>query len=297
MNFVRAIATRKLLAVSASLALLGACAAEEDLSVDDALVRGPINRTPPRLVGPQVGACFYGRSFDADPLSAGGNDDVDYLAERLVGMLPRRDLRGKTINRCFAWNDDMSAVAKRLINVVDADRDGRISATESKTQVTLLGFSWGGFNARDVAKLLGDRGIRVRRLFLLDPFKVDVVVPKSEIEVPANVDWAWNFVHSVAPANDCSRAIVWGVTVLGPFTGRQMRCQGSTSCVQYDFSKGYGLRYPDSDPSQIRWATRQTDHCQVPYDAYNYVSELYTGAWPTVAVSGRTPPVTYTYAK
>jgi hypothetical protein len=106
---------------------------------------------------------------------------------------------------------------------------------------------------------------RVARFFALDPYRtVALLFPKLTIDVPANVGAFYEFRHTVAPDDECSR-IAWGL--VGPFYGRRPRCTGDTECHDYDYS----------DDPQTSWV----DHCAIPGIATNVVLAIANEQSPT----------------
>jgi len=213
--------------------------------------------------------CFGGRTV-GDPFSIGGIPELAATCKVLPGLI--RDVPNGPDARLpfFQWNSDLAHVLDVIVAALDTNRDGNVTNTDAPANLTFVGYSWGGFNARDVAEAIAnDRRFSplrkpVHRLLVLDAFRTDfLVVPKSEIRVPANVRFFESFRHTVAPTDDCSK-IVPGL--VGPFTGRDPLCTGATVCKDYDFS--------------LSPATRDVDHCEVVGRARTFVVDLVNGRTP-----------------
>jgi hypothetical protein len=230
----------------------------------------PDGSAPPSTSPPaQWAVCFSGAAA-GDPYRSGGNTELGTLCEQLPGLVHPREYP------FFTWRDDTSKPLRSLLKVLDTDHDGRVTRADAPVELTLVGFSWGAFNARDLAlaileePLFADDRKAVARLFLLDPFRTRaLVVPESEIRIPGNVDRAWVWRHSIAPASDCSRG-----APLGPYTGRPPVCTGRTQCHDFDFSMALEARFSGRRGSDI-------GHCTVPGVSSAALLELAAGHEPT----------------
>jgi pimeloyl-ACP methyl ester carboxylesterase len=175
----------------------------------------------------------------------------------------------------FQWDTSVAHAVDALVAALDTNDDGIVNNMDAPADLWLIGYSWGGFNARDVASAISiDRRFSpsrrsVARFIALDAYRTDwLVVARDGLRVPSNVRAFDSFRHTVAPENECS-VIFWGL--VGPFTGRNPKCTGSTVCRDYDFSKAF--------------ATATVDHCDVPEKATPFVLDLVAGRTPT-----RLPP-------
>jgi hypothetical protein len=154
-----------------------------------------------------------------------------------------------------------------LVATLDTDHDGGVTSADDEIAVNVVGFSWGGFNARDlIEKVETDRRFsptrrRIERFFALDPYRTDALVfAKNNIKIPANVVALWEFRHTVAPEQDCSRM---AAGLIGPFTGRAPFCTGDTVCHDFDYS--------------LAPATMSVDHCDIPAQAAANVLRILSG--------------------
>ena len=218
---------------------------------------------------PQATVCFSGRSLGSDPYASGGNSQLGDLCKSLPNLV--RDTGGRDADYpFFRWNSDVDHALDVVVAFLDTNHDVVVTNLDTPYDLDVIGFSWGGFNARElVAKIGTDRRFSpsrhaVARFIALDPFRTTkLVIPETSLDVPANVQSFWEFRHTIAPADDCSR-IAWGL--VGPFTGRDPRCTGTTACRDFDYSQ--------------RASTLGVDHCDVPGRSTAAVRRI---------VSGRTP--------
>jgi hypothetical protein len=208
--------------------------------------------------------CFAGRSTGADPYASGGMRELDALCNALPGLV--RDLPNGPDARYpfFRWNTSLPHVLDVIVKALDTNRDGKVTAEDAPADLTLIGYSWGGFNAHDISKsILTDRRFAperktVHRLVALDAYRTDgLATPRRDMRVPANVTFFEAFRHTRAPADDCS-IIVPGL--VGPFTGRDPLCTGTSECRDFDYSL---------DPS-----TTDVDHCEVVGHSAPFVIEM-----------------------
>jgi len=211
----------------------------------------------------QMTMCFSGRSLGDDPYASGGNSEFGALCKAMPGLV--HDAAGHdAAYPFFRWNSNVDHALDVLVVALDTNHDGVVTNMDTPVDLNVVGYSWGGFNARDlIAKIATDHRFSpsrhgVARFIALDPYRTDdLVFAKVEMDVPANVGTLWEFRHTVAPKDDCSR-IAWGL--VGPFTGRTPECTGSTVCHDFDFS--------------LQAATVNVDHCGVPAHATRPVLEI-----------------------
>ncbi len=218
----------------------------------------------------QMSICFSGRSLGDNPYDSGGNSEFGVLCKALPGLV--HDAGGHdAAYPFFRWNSNVDRALDVLVSALDTNHDGFVTNMDTAIDLNVVGYSWGGFNARDlIAKVGTDRRFSpsrhgVARFFALDPYRTDeLIFGKAEIEIPANVGTLHEFRHTVAPTNDCSR-IAWGL--VGPFTGRTPECTGTTVCHDYDYS--------------LVPATVNVDHCGIPTHATRPVLQIVRGLAPT----------------
>jgi hypothetical protein len=170
----------------------------------------------------------------------------------------------------FQWDSSLSHEVDLIVQALDTNHDGRVTDADAPAELNLVGYSWGGFNAHDVAERIAAdprfsstrRG--VTRLFTLDAYRTDyLLLARTEMRVSANVKAFYSFRHTKAPADECSRLIAG---LVGPFTGRDPLCTGDTICRDHDFSAAP--------------ASEQVDHCDVPRYAQAFVIDLANGRLP-----------------
>lgn len=155
------------------------------------------------------------------------------------------------------------AVTNATFAALDRNADQQVNAADGPITLTIVGFSWGGVNAGDLATQLGNRAsinhthLRMR-LIILDAYQPT----SSGVSVAAAVDEAWSFRHRTTPSGDCSAG-----APLGPYRGVRLRCAAGRPCSDYDFSAA---------PTQIfnGYPGSSVGHCEVPTAATPYVREL-----------------------
>lgn len=137
---------------------------------------------------------------------------------------------------------DQNGAYDALFEALDTNGDDRIDGRDAAASIHLVGFSWGGINATDIAARWG-RDTRIassRRvvtaMVLLDPFQPLV----SRATIPANVLYTWEYRQTVTTEGDCS---------IGPslgfgYNGHRPRATSDvTFCTHYDldsFMHGIG---------------------------------------------------------
>lgn len=213
-----------------------------------------------------VAICFAGRTVGSDPMKTGGIEAIAGLCEVLPGLV--RDSRDGEHYPFFRWNSPIARAADRVFEAMDTDRNGIVDAADAPAALTVVGYSWGGFNARDLAAALrtdtrfSPERRTVAKLFTVDPYRVFGLGSKPRwLDVPSNVRDFYEFRHTVAPERECSR-LLGGL--VGPFTGVPPRCSGATACVDYDYS--------------LAPNTTWVDHCAVPSEAKTAILRLALGA-------------------
>ena len=247
-------AFRALSALSALSALATGCAMQSEQTADaeeDATVR------------PQVSICWSGRSLGDNPYDSGGNSQLGTLCKAMPGLV--HDAGGRDgAYPFFRWDSKVDHALDVLVATLDTNHDGVVTNMDTAIDLNVVGYSWGGFNARElVAKIATDHRFSpsrhgVARFFALDPYRTDDLgIGRTELEVPANVGTFYEFRHTAAPADDCS-FIAWGL--IGPFTGRDPECTGATVCHDYDYS--------------LVPSTAGVDHCGIPSHATRPVLQV-----------------------
>jgi hypothetical protein len=151
-----------------------------------------------------------------------------------------------------------SSLYAELFKALDTNGDNLVNAQDRGCGVNLLGFSWGGQAAVEVATAMNNDARvapfykRINRLFVMDPYQ-----PAKTLTVPTNV---WRFIeyrHSGSPSSDCSNG-----ALLGPYKGLQPHCALNQNCLDYDYSMSAGQYFPDSSGGQHLGS--EIGHCTVP---------------------------------
>jgi hypothetical protein len=201
--------------------LANGCASESD-DEGDGLVASEASELNVRA---QVSVCFSGRSLGDDPYASGGNSEMGALCKSLPGLIV--DVSGRdAAYPFFRWNSSVDHALDVVVAALDTNHDGVVTNLDKDVDLNVIGFSWGGFNARDLSRsMASDRRFSpsrrdVARLITLDPYRTDVGFERDSIMVPANVSIFYEFRHTIAPEKDCSR-IVEGL--IGPFTALYRR--------------------------------------------------------------------------
>jgi hypothetical protein len=247
---------RRLLAFAVALLAFG-CSAEAD---EGDRSEDEVGTAQQRTV------CFGGRTV-GDPFSVGGIKPLADMCQQMPGLI--RDVPNGPDAKFsfFQWNSDLGHVLDVIVAALDTNRDGNVTNADAAADLTFVGYSWGGFNARDVAAAIGsDRRFSplrkpVKRLVVLDAYQTEMlIVPKPDLRVPGNVRFFESFRHSVGPDDDCSKLVPG---LLGPFTGRQPLCTGATVCKDFDYS--------------LAPATAGVDHCEVVAQSRNFVLNIVNG--------------------
>jgi hypothetical protein len=204
-----------------------------------------------------------------DPYASGGNSEMGALCKSLPGLIV--DVSGRdAAYPFFRWNSSVDHALDVVVAALDTNHDGVVTNLDKDVDLNVIGFSWGGFNARDLSRsMASDRRFSpsrrdVARLITLDPYRTDVGFERDSIMVPANVSIFYEFRHTIAPEKDCSR-IVEGL--IGPFTGRDPRCTGDSVCHDFDYS--------------LTPTGANVDHCAVPSRATRSVRQIVGGLRPT----------------
>ena len=122
---------------------------------------GYVNNRPTVLIDPtgHVGVCFYGGPAlgDADP------NDMSTTTQ-LCGALFEKGLLGKAWYKFNNRAEDVQEAYKYILNV--------LSSAEPGEPVVIVGYSWGGGAALELAKMLneaGDNPVTVDTLVTIDP--------------------------------------------------------------------------------------------------------------------------------
>jgi hypothetical protein len=206
--------------------------------------------------------CFSGASFDSNPYSSQGNAELAQLCESMPGLI-----RGSSYP-FFTWQE--SGSLKAVVKALDTNGDQKFTAADEPVELTIIGFSWGGFNAVALARemqttnlIVTNRRKAVAKVFALDPYtRPGFLMEASQLVVPSNVQRFWEFRHTVAPPSDCSTN-----APAGPYRGIEPSCSRVTKCVDYDFSLA-----PNDVFSGVRG--RDVGHCTLPMITTRIIREM-----------------------
>lgn len=140
-----------------------------------------------------------------------------------------------------------------LFAALDTTKDGAIDAQDTPLRACVVGYSWGGVNAAEVARrFTNDPRVapaqrRLHRLVLIDPFAPAV----RSIPVPPGVRETTNYRHSKAPVRDCSAR-----APLGPYKGLPVQCPKGAVCLDHDLSKATATPQQTVAPAAV-------GHCSI----------------------------------
>jgi hypothetical protein len=188
---------------------------------------GVAQATPPKQVRCEATICLAGAFTRTD----GANPRLARLCQRRPGLVESCD--GGTCQPLFHFAA-IKPAQQALFRLKDTNQDGKVDAKDARRQACLVGYSWGGVNAVEVARrFLTDPRVapqqrHLTRLELIDPF-----APMTKtLQIPKGVARTVNYRHSKAPTYDCSAR-----APLGPYKGLPMACAPGAICVDYDFSE------------------------------------------------------------
>ncbi|MEM6291962.1 MAG: hypothetical protein AAGA54_11880 [Myxococcota bacterium] len=209
----------------------------------------PARRQP--VASCEVTVCLSG----AGPKHVGGNPAFARLCEPLPGLVPACSADG-VCSPAFQITEKKAALTAAL-EALDHNDDGRIDDGDPQCVFNIVGYSWGGVNATELAKtFLHDERVAsshraVDRLVVIDPYR-----PMARVEVPQGVSRFHSIRQSDPPTNDCSRN-----SPLGPYRGLLPRCEAAETCEDLDVSSTPDTRYPMSDRRTVEG--RDVGHCRI----------------------------------
>lgn len=210
-----------------------------------------------------VTVCLTGACSDLSAncgSNQGFTDICDALAALDAGIV--RSSSGTTF--ATALSNNASTVAGPLFTALDKNGDNKVDALDGLIDLNILGFSWGGKNSDDLANRVVtdtriDRSVIHSRVIVMDGYQPF----ETKVAIPAGIDRAWSFRHSVAPATDCSNG-----APLGPYLGLRLACASGQQCSDYDFS------IAPSTQTFNGYHASNIGHCDVPYAAHDFVMSL-----------------------
>lgn len=229
--------------------------------------------------------------------SSGSNQTFGYLCDDLANSGAYELIPDCDTGTCYSTWDNFSLglspssfdnkiendVYPALFSRLDTNNDAVIDNSDENCSVRILGYSWGGLNATNLARMISeDSDVGTTRSFVkavvaLDPFQPLGV----EQNVPPNVERYVSFRHSQTPANDCSQS-----APLGPYRGIAPACTTSTDCSDYDFSAAPNESFPGGVTTNSYFGS-QIGHCEVPDAAANAAVAALAGA----PLPGPLPPL------
>jgi hypothetical protein len=162
-----------------------------------------------------------------------------------------------------------------LVGALDTNLDGRVTAADTRFDLVLIGYSWGGTNVRDLAAWMqtdasfddARRGVSV--MVALDAYR-----PGASMDVPGNVAKFLSLRHSAAPPGDCSFLTVGGFVLSGPYLGLVPRCKASSQCIDYDYTLGGDTFFPGAFTPGGGYYGSGVDHCGIVNAAVSALPSL-----------------------
>jgi hypothetical protein len=207
--------------------------------------------------GKCVKTICMGGAVQSDPYE-GGNEYLAPLCEKLEGLIPNCDAATGKCIPMFGWLDGKAPAQKALYHALDTTGDGFLDDADAPCEIRLVGYSWGGLNARDIAQAwaedsnVPDARKAIATLAAIDPFRIGDL----EYLVPANVQVFREYRHSIAPSNDCS-----GSAPFGPYKGLVPRCGPTSECQDFDYSLAPDELFPTLSGSPKTIAGKKVEHC------------------------------------
>lgn len=213
----------------------------------------------------QVSLCLTGAVSQRSESNEFFHNICEY--EELPGLLQDCE-RGGCYNTFDSFTDSTSrTIYPVLFDALDTNGDERVDDADDSCQINLIGFSWGGITATDLAtRLAEDERVspshnHISRMLLLDPYR-----PWKTLDIPQNVDKARVWRQSASPEYDCSSRAPGG-----PYTGLAPVCPEGSDCQDVDISSlaTFPLGY---DPL-LDLTPQQVGHCDVPAVARDWLME------------------------
>ena len=206
------------------------------------------------------GGCQMTMCLTGAPNRGGSNEPFDVICDNAA--VPNVIRSCDSINCYNTFNtflvDAKGSIYSKLFAALDTNGDNLVNASDTFCRVNLLGYSWGGIAAVQIAeKLSTDTRVdaqsrRIKRLFVMDPYQ-----PGATVRVPTNVERFIEFRHSQSPSNDCSNGALGG-----PYEGVQPRCYPNQSCYDFDYSQSPSVSFPANGGGF--YVGSQVGHCEVP---------------------------------
>ena len=235
-----------------------------DAGLDGGIDAGPVK---PPDAGPAFdldGGCQVTMCLTGAPSRGSSNTPFDVICDdpSIPGVIQSCE-GGSCFNTFNTFGiDAKNSIYPKLFAVLDTNHDSAVNGQDTTCAVNLLGYSWGGVSAVQIATALStDSRVdparrQVYRLFVMDPFQRDLL-KIATVTVPTNVIRFVEYRHSVTPSGDCSAGAPFG-----PYKGIRPKCYAGSNCIDYDYSQTSTSQYPDS--SGGFYTSSQIGHCEVP---------------------------------
>lgn len=209
------------------------------------------------VAGPCVKTICMGGAVQSDPYE-GGNEYLAALCEKLEGLIPSCDEKTGDCLPMFGWLGGKAPAKAALYKALDSSGDGFVDDSDEVCAIRIVGYSWGGLNARDIAEAwaddsnVPDNRKNIAILAAIDPFRVGDL----EYLVPKNVEVFREYRHSIAPDDDCSSG-----APLGPYKGLPPRCAPTSDCQDYDYSLAPDELFPTLSGAPQNVLGKSVEHC------------------------------------
>ena len=211
------------------------------------------------ISGGADGGCQLTMCFTGAVSRGGSNAPFDEICDNpaIPGVIRSCDSLN-CFNTFNTFGISVSTLYSKLFAALDSNADNKVNGQDRGCKANLLGYSWGGVAAVEVAsELASDSRVeaqykRVTRVFVMDAYQ-----PFKTLTVPNNVERFIEYRHSISPLNDCSRGVIGG-----PYEGIRPKCYPNQSCFDYDYSQSPNTPYPSS--SGASYLGSQIGHCEVP---------------------------------
>jgi hypothetical protein len=212
--------------------------------------------------------CTTGAFARGDAIEFDAICDYPEIASTVV-----KSCQGTTCFNTFeTFLKDPKDIYAELFKALDTNKDGKLDGADPLCEVTLLGFSWGGVAAVQVARLFTtDTNVdtsrrKVKRLVAMDPYQPNA----GRLDIPAGVQEFVEFRHTVAPSNDCSKN-----DFLGPYKGLVPHCALGAQCTDYDYSLAPTTVF--TAQAGKTFTGQSVGHCEVPLVADPLIRAMYRG--------------------
>lgn len=185
----------------------------------------------------------------------GGNVSAENTVHREAQLIERlQQGYSSTIHAAIFANRHGETALRTILDLLDKDRDGRLSADEkSAARIVIFGHSWGASETVSLSRRLNQLGIPV-----LLTVQVDSVQKKSENDqrIPPNVHEAINFYQSEGLLHGRSLIVASDpakTTVLGNYQSSYR--QNPVSCAGYPwYARAFMKRHIQIENDPAVWS-------------------------------------------